>query len=139
MKISTKARYAVTAMLDLALYHSRGEVLSLTVITQRRELPLPYLEQLFVKLRLADLVKSTRGAMGGFSLAKEPEMITIYDIVVAVDQPVKTTQCSMNGIGCTKSGALCMSHYLWEDLGNTIQDFLKTTTLRHILCRNRIN
>jgi Rrf2 family iron-sulfur cluster assembly transcriptional regulator len=135
MKISTKARYAIMAMLELASsYAAEGaSVLPLVSIAKNQHLPLPYLEQIFSKLRAFGLLSSVRGASGGFALASKPSLISIYSIIDAVDQPVKTTRCANDGIGCGPSGVLCNTHFLWVDLGRTIEHFLQKTTLQDVL------
>ncbi len=135
MKISTKARYAIMAMLELASCYSADTALvfPLASIAKNQQLPLAYLEQIFSKLRAGGLLSSVRGAGGGFVLATKPSLISIYAIIDTVDQPVKTTRCANNGIGCGPSGVLCNTHYLWVELGRTIEDFLKKTTLQDVL------
>ena len=150
MHVSTKARYAVAALADLASLsrddknpHSHDNVnassahdvpVSLKDVAQRQELPLPYMEQIFVKLRRASLVTSVRGAQGGYTLNRAPNDIRISDIIYAVDGPTQTTRCAKDShTGCMSSGQRCMTHHLWEDLGRTIDDYFRHTSLRDVL------
>jgi Rrf2 family iron-sulfur cluster assembly transcriptional regulator len=138
MRLSTKARYAVTAMVDVALEEARGPV-SLATIAARQELPLAYLEQLFGKLRKAGLVKSCRGSAGGYILAHESEDVSILDIIAAVDTPLKATRCSADSsVGCRATGEKCLTHDLWDELGAVVQLFLTRVTLADV-CEKRIS
>jgi Rrf2 family transcriptional regulator, iron-sulfur cluster assembly transcription factor len=138
MKLSTKARYAVMAMTDLVMKGGSSAPCALAAIAERQELPLAYLEQIFVKLRKHNLVISVRGAAGGYVLGRSPETITIYDIIAAVDQPLKATRCKEKSpTGCQKKGARCMTHDLWEGLGFVVEQYLKNITLASILENNR--
>jgi Rrf2 family transcriptional regulator, iron-sulfur cluster assembly transcription factor len=137
LRLSTKARYAVTAMVDVALEEAAGPV-SLGAIADRQELPLPYLEQLFAKLRKAGLVTSSRGAAGGYMLARKPEDMRILDIITAVDTPLKATRCEKeSSVGCQTTGQRCLTHDLWEELGAVVQVFLARVTLADV-CNRRI-
>jgi Rrf2 family iron-sulfur cluster assembly transcriptional regulator len=127
------------AMVDLALYFSKtpsSKALSLTVIAERQELPLPYLEQLFSKLRRADLVKSMRGSFGGYELARPASHITMADIVQAVDVPMKATRCSGGGKGCQSNGNQCLTHDLWDELSAVVHGFLSQVTLEDVCKKN---
>lgn len=138
MRLSTKARYAVTAMVDVALEEARGPV-SLATIVARQELPLAYLEQLFGKLRKAGLVKSSRGSAGGYTLAHKSEDVSILDIITAVDTPLKATRCEhASSIGCRATGERCLTHDLWDELGAVVQLFLARVTLADV-CEKRIS
>lgn len=137
MKLSTKARYAVTAMVDLAI-HGKDACVSLKEIAVRQELPLPYLEQLFNKLKKTGMVKSTRGSNGGYVLNHPNESIRIIDIIQAVDKPVKTTRCEGHSPkGCQNTGLRCLTHDLWEELGTVIHLFLAKITLADV-CERRV-
>lgn len=137
MRLSTKARYAVTAMVDVALEEVAGPV-SLATIAERQELPLAYLEQLFGKLRKAGLVKSCRGSTGGYTLAYLAKDMRILDIIAAVDTPLKATQCeSASSNGCRTTGGRCLTHDLWDELGAVVQLFLTRITLEDV-CEKRI-
>ena len=118
MRLSTKGRYAVMAMVDLAK-HGKGEPISLAEIAERQEISLSYLEQLFAKLRVASLVKSVRGQGGGYLLARNADATRISDIILAVDEPIRATRCMPGApMGCTGNKSRCLTHDLWEELGN---------------------
>lgn len=139
MKLSTRGRYAVMAMADLARHsayapHEGGETQSLAAIAERQEISLAYLEQLFAKLRRAGLVSGVRGPGGGFRLAKRAEEMRIADIVVAVDEPLKATRClSETASGCLKKSGRCLTHHLWDELGVQIEQFLSSVTLADVI------
>lgn len=126
MKLTTKGRYAVTAMLDLALHNDSNPV-SLAEISERQDISLSYLEQLFSKLRRAGLVVSMRGPGGGYQLSTEPSKIVIADIIAAVDESVDATRCG--GMGDCQDNKRCLTHDLWADLSNQIRLFLTEITL----------
>ena len=126
MKLTTKGRYAVTAMLDLALHTSDNPV-SLAEISERQDISLSYLEQLFAKLRKAGLVVSMRGPGGGYQLNGSAADIAIADIISAVDEHVDATRCG--GIGDCQDNKRCLTHDLWMDLSKQIRDFLSEITL----------
>lgn len=134
MKLSTKARYAVMALLDM-LKESKETPVSLVSISERQSLPLPYLEQIFLKLRKNGLVQSTRGAQGGYVFARDPAEITLFDVVVSVDKEFKSKRCQHATIGCQPSGARCLTHDLWAKLDDTVELFFKSLTLRHVIDR----
>lgn len=137
MKIGTKGRYAVMAMIDLARFGSRGTPVSLSDVSQRQEISLSYLEQLFGRLRRHGLVVSTRGALGGYRLNHAPEAISIADIVKAADEPVKLTRCSAAGHeGCMSDKTQCLAHHLWEELENQMMGYLSRVSLKNVLERN---
>lgn len=137
MRLSTKARYAVTAMVDVAQEEGSGPV-SLATIADRQELPLAYLEQLFGKLRKAGLVKSSRGSLGGYVLARTAEHVSILDIIAAVDTPMKATRCKEgSSVGCRITSERCLTHDLWDELGAVVQLFLTRVTLADV-CEKRI-
>jgi Rrf2 family iron-sulfur cluster assembly transcriptional regulator len=138
MKLSTKGRYAVMAMVDLA-QRSNGEPVSLADIAKRQGLSLSYLEQLFSKLRRRGVVKSIRGPGGGYILSRRADRIYIADIVLAVDEPVRMTRCSPESPeGCGADQARCSTHELWEALGNQIYGFLNSVTVADV-CARRIS
>lgn len=132
MKLTTKGRYAVTAMLDLAL-HNGGEPVSLAEISERQDISLSYLEQLFSKLRRAGLVVSMRGPGGGYQLNGDPAKIAIADIIAAVDENVDATRCG--GLGDCQGNKRCLTHDLWSDLSNQIRLFLSEITLADMTSR----
>lgn len=137
MKLSTKGRYAVMAMVDLAS-HSRGSPVALADIAERQEISLSYLEQLFGKLRKGGLVKSVRGPGGGYLLARVPQQTRVSDIILAVDEPIQTTRCSPGTpAGCHNNKGRCLTHDLWEELGNQIYLYLSSVSL-HDICERRI-
>ena len=118
MRLSTKGRYAVMAMVDLA-QHSGGDPISLAEIAERQEISLSYLEQLFAMLRKGGLVKSVRGPGGGYLLAHHRGETRIADIILAVDEPIRATRCTPGApIGCRGNQTRCATHDLWEELGN---------------------
>lgn len=132
MKLSTKGRYAVMAMVDLAIYGG-GKPLSLAVIAERQEISLSYLEQLFGKLRRGELVKSVRGPGGGYLLSRPAADIRIADVILAVNEPIQATRCQPGSPnGCRKSKSRCLTHDLWEALGNQIYLFLNSVSLADV-------
>jgi Rrf2 family iron-sulfur cluster assembly transcriptional regulator len=137
MRLSTKGRYAVMAMVDLA-GHGNGAPVSLAEIAERQEISLSYLEQLFAKLRNAGLVKSVRGPGGGYLLGREGGDTRIADIILAVDEPIRATRCSPGApVGCRGNKTRCMTHDLWEELGNQIHLFLSSVSLADV-CQCRV-
>lgn len=130
MKLTTRGRYAVTAMLDLAL-HQQEEPIALQDIALRQEISLSYLEQLFSRLRQKGLVCSTRGPGGGYCLNRAPEHISIAEIIDAVDENVDTTRCG--GLQNCHSDGPCISHHLWSDLSDEIRRFLSNITLSLVI------
>jgi Rrf2 family iron-sulfur cluster assembly transcriptional regulator len=136
MKLSTKGRYAVTAMTDLAA-HSDGNPVALADIAERQEISLSYLEQLFGKLRKGGLVKSVRGPGGGYRLTLCASKTRIADIILAVDEPLKATGCQTGAThGCHSKRGRCLTHDLWEELSNHIYLFLTSVTLADVVERN---
>ena len=137
MKLSTKGRYAVMAMVDLAS-NSNGQPVALADIAERQEISLSYLEQLFAKLRKGGLVKSVRGPGGGYLLAHAIEESRISDIILAVDEPIRATRCAPGSpSGCRSNRSRCLTHDLWEELGNQIHLYLSSVTLADI-CGRRV-
>ena len=135
MRLSTKGRYAVMAMVDLAK-SSDGNPVALADIAARQEISLSYLEQLFAKLRRCGLVSSVRGPGGGYLLGQPACEMRIADIILAVDEPIRATRCSPGSpAGCTKSQARCLTHDLWEELGNQIHLFLSSVTVEDVVRR----
>ncbi len=137
MKLSTKGRYAVMAMADLAVNGS-GEPVNLAAIAARQNISIDYLEQLFLKLRRSGLVESTRGPGGGYTLAKDSEEIRISDIVRAVDEPLVVTRCQGDAIEGCVAGRQCLTHDLWSALGRQIQGFLSAITLGDVVNRRNL-
>lgn len=135
MRLTTKGRYAVTAMLDLALHSDEGPV-SLSDISGRQEISLSYLEQLFSKLRKKQLVSSMRGPGGGYRLNKTPADIFVAEIIDAVDESVDATNCKRQA-DC-QDGQTCLTHHLWADLSDQIHDFLNGISLESLVDRREI-
>ena len=137
MKLSTKGRYAVMAMADLAS-HGSGKPVSLAGIAERQGISLSYLEQLFGKLRKGGLVKSVRGPGGGYLLSHAADQTRISDIILAVDEPIKATRCQPRSpFGCHFDKGRCLTHDLWEELSNQIYLFLSSVTLADV-CERRV-
>lgn len=130
MKLTTKGRFAVTAMLDLALRHQQGPV-TLAGIGARQSISLSYLEQLFGKLRRHGLVESVRGPGGGYCLARPTANITVTDIIFAVDEPLDATQCG--GRENCQDDQRCMTHDLWAALNEKLHDYLNAVTLQDLV------
>lgn len=132
MRLSTKGRYAVMAMVDLAC-RSDGKPVALADIAERQEISLSYLEQLFAKLRKGGLVKSVRGPGGGYLLAHSAETTRISDIILAVDEPIRATRCqSGSPEGCRSNKSRCLTHDLWEELGHQIHLYLSAVSLADV-------
>src|SRR5512138_3566461 len=134
MRLTTKGRFAVTAMLDLALHSNDGPV-TLAGISGRQKISLSYLEQLFGKLRRRSLVESVRGPGGGYHLARDAAQVTVADIILAVEEQIDSTQCG--GRENCHDNSRCMTHELWEDLNATVQGFLSNVTLAQLVERQR--
>lgn len=134
MRLSTKGRYAVMAMADLAK-NGRERAVSLAEIATRQEISLSYLEQLFARLRRGGLVQSVRGPGGGYRLAKTADQTAVAEIVLAVDEPIRATRCSGQGSpkGCMIGGERCITHHLWEDLGREIHAYLAGVSLEDVV------
>jgi Rrf2 family iron-sulfur cluster assembly transcriptional regulator len=131
MRLTTKGRFAVTAMIDLGLRQSGGPV-TLAAISQRQQISLSYLEQLFGKLRRNELVESTRGPGGGYTLARKASDITVAEIIVSVDEPMDATQCGGKE-NCMGEGSRCMTHDLWAALNLRMVEFLSSVTLQKLV------
>ena len=130
MRLTTKGRFAVTAMVDLAMRQTRGPV-TLAAISERQHISLSYLEQLFGKLRRHKLVSSVRGPGGGYNLARVPQMITVAEIVSAVDEALDATQCG--GKENCHDDKRCMTHDLWATLNEKMYDYLSSVTLADLV------
>ncbi len=135
MRLTTKGRFAVTAMIDLALREDKGPV-TLAAISRRQEISLSYLEQLFGKLRRHEIVESVRGPGGGYNLARRAEDVTVADIIIAVDEPLDATQCGGKG-NCHgashETGAQCMTHELWSTLNEKMVEYLDSVSLKDLV------
>ena len=138
MRLTTKGRFAVTAMIDLALRQEQGPV-TLAGISQRQHISLSYLEQLFGKLRRHEIVESVRGPGGGYNLARRAENVTVADIIIAVDEPLDATQCGGKGTceGAKQPDGHCMTHELWSTLNQKMVDYLDSVTLRDLVEQQR--
>ncbi|KDE40581.1 MAG: Fe-S cluster assembly transcriptional regulator IscR [Nitrincola lacisaponensis] len=135
MRLTTKGRYAVTAMLDLALHEGKGPI-SLADISERQGISLSYLEQLFAKLRRNDLVASVRGPGGGYQLKRSQSEINVAEVIDAVNENVDATGCNKRG-DC-QSGEVCLTHHLWCDLSDQIHTFLNGITLADLVERKDV-
>jgi len=135
MRLTTKGRFAVTAMVDLAMRHGSGPV-TLAEISSRQKISLSYLEQLFGKLRRHQLVESVRGPGGGYCLAKDMADMSVAEIIVAVDEPIDATQC--RGKENCRDEEKCLTHDLWDDLGARIHAFLGEISLQDLLDKEGI-
>jgi len=137
MRLSTKGRYAVMAMVDLAQRSGDGPV-CLADVAERQEISLSYLEQLFAKLRRGGLVKSVRGPGGGYLLAHHRDRTRIADIILAVDEPIHAIRCKPGAtIGCRGDRSRCLTHDLWEELSNQIHLYLSSVSLGDV-CEKRV-
>jgi Rrf2 family transcriptional regulator, iron-sulfur cluster assembly transcription factor len=132
MRLTTKGRFAVTAMIDLALRSNAGPV-ALAAISQRQQISLSYLEQLFGKLRRHELVESTRGPGGGYSLGRAPGEISVADIIVAVDEPIDATGCGGKENCMGDDSGRCMTHDLWTSLNTKMIEYLDSITLKKLV------
>ncbi len=134
MILSTKGRYAVMAMVDLAAQKQAGPV-TLAAIAERQEIPLAYLEQIFAKLKRAGIVSSVRGPGGGYKLGKAADELTIAEIVLASEESIKMTRCGGEVKVCMATKTRCLTHDLWQGLGEQIQNYLGTLTLEDVVAR----
>lgn len=135
MRLTTKGRYAVTAMLDLA-FHSKKTPVTLTDIAQRQTISLSYLEQLFARLRKAGIVIGVRGPGGGYQFSRDISEINIAEIITAVDETLDSTKCG--GKGNCQDNQACLTHELWTDLSQQIRDYLSDITLKDLVSRKKI-
>lgn len=135
MRLTTKGRYAVTAMLDLALHADSGPV-ALADISKRQGISLSYLEQLFAKLRRRELVGSVRGPGGGYRLSRSSDAIDVAQVIDAVNESVDVTRC--NGDGGCQQGDVCLTHHLWSDLSAQIHNFLCDISLADLVKHNEV-
>ena len=137
MRLTTKGRYAVMAMADLALFKDKGPT-SLTDISFRQNISLAYLEQIFIKLKNKNLVKSVRGPKGGYVLETSPENIKISNIISAVDEEVKTLNCKKESKrGCNNKSSKCITHNLWDQLDQNINNFFERVKLQDLVKKNQ--
>jgi Rrf2 family iron-sulfur cluster assembly transcriptional regulator len=136
MRLSTKGRYAVTAMLDLAIHHAEGPV-TLAGISENQGISLSYLEQLFARLKKHGLVEGLRGPGGGYRLSRKPEDISVAEVITAIGEGIDVTSCAGNE-NC-QDGERCLTHELWTKLGNEIYDFLNGITLASFIQRDDVH
>lgn len=133
MMLTTKGRYAVMAMVDLSYYSKDDKAIALHEISNRQDIAVSYLEQLFNKLKKHNLVESFRGPGGGYKLAKKAKDISIFAIISAVDESIKITRCESMSKGClTKQNKICFTHALWDGLGKQITDYLESISLQDV-------
>jgi Rrf2 family transcriptional regulator, iron-sulfur cluster assembly transcription factor len=135
MRLTTKGRYAVTAMLDLSIHSSKGPV-NLSDISRRQDISLSYLEQLFARLRKRKLVSSVRGPGGGYRLGRSDNTIQVAEIIDAVNESLDTTKCQ--GKSDCQLGETCLTHHLWQDLSDQIHSFLSNITLADLVSKREI-
>lgn len=136
MKLTTKGRYAVTAMMDLALHESDNRRIALKSIAEHQEISIAYLEQIFAKLKANGLVNGSRGPNGGYRLSKPAGSISIFEIIDAVDEPIDVTRCL--GRKDCQDGEVCLTHELWTDLSQQISSFLDQLKLGDIVKTPRV-
>lgn len=135
MRLSTKGRYAVMAMTDLAAQDAAGAArgaVALADIAARQQISLAYLEQIFARLKRRGLVESVRGPGGGYRLARSAGDTSVAQVVLAVDEPLRTVRCASQEAGCMKGGARCATHALWDALGCQIENFLSGVSLEDV-------
>ncbi|MCB1856056.1 MAG: Fe-S cluster assembly transcriptional regulator IscR [Halieaceae bacterium] len=135
MRLTTKGRYAVTAMLDLALHHEQGPI-RLAGISDRQGISLSYLEQLFAQLRRRDLVRSVRGPGGGYHLGRHANEISVAEVISAVNEDTDVSRC--RGSGNCHDGETCLTHHLWMDLSDQVRAFLENISLGDLVKRQEI-
>lgn len=134
MRLTSKGRYAVMAMADLALHGGVSRAVPLQEVARRQEISLSYLEQLFAKMRRAGLVSGVRGPGGGYRLAREAGAVSIADIIDAVNEPIKATRCEDGSTkSCMGRTGRCIAHGLWQEMGDRIQTFLGSVSLADVL------
>ena len=136
MKLTTKGRYAVMAMADIAL-NNNFKPISLAEISTRQNISLAYLEQIFIKLRNKKLVKSARGASGGYTLEKPASEIRLSNIIFAVDEEIRTLNCKKQSKrGCNNKSTKCITHNLWDELDQHINGFFENKNLQDLIINN---
>ena len=135
MKIGTKGHYAVTAMVELSKYNNLDQPVSLASIAKTQNISVNYLEQLFIKMRKAGLVKSVRGALGGYLLTRTPSQISVWDVLIAAEEPMRINRCDadLRKSRCFGGMSKCLVHHIWEETRNRIHDYLGNISLQDIL------
>lgn len=134
MRLTSKGRYAVMAMADLALHSGAERAVPLQDVANRQEISLSYLEQLFARLRTAGLVSGVRGPGGGYRLARAPKDVSVAEIIAAVNEPIQTTRCKEgSGKSCMGKTGRCIAHNLWQEMGRRIQEFLASVSLADVV------
>ena len=136
MRLSTKAQYAVRALVDLSL-HSGGKPVALREISRREEIPLNYLEQLFLRLKKGEIIESVRGPRGGYILARSSSLIKISEIVATVEEPMNPVSCLDEEEGHCSRGSRCLTHNVWKGLGERIRGFLDSINLEDLTLEAR--
>lgn len=136
MRLTSKGRYAVMAMADLALHGGEDRAVPLQEVARRQEISLSYLEQLFARMRRAGLVAGVRGPGGGYRLAKSAAKTTVADIIAAVNEPIKATRCKEGSAkGCLGKTGRCIAHGLWQEMGERIHMFMASVSLADVLAQ----
>jgi len=136
MRLTSKGRYAVMAMADLALHGGGERAVPLQDVARRQEISLSYLEQLFARMRRAGLVSGVRGPGGGYRLSRAASAVTIADIIAAVNEPIKATRCEEGSAkSCIGRSGRCIAHGLWQEMGDRIQNFLTSVSLADVLAQ----
>ena len=136
MRLTSKGRYAVMAMADLALNSGAERAVPLQEVARRQEISLSYLEQLFSRMRRAGLVDGVRGPGGGYRLARSPGEMTIAEIIAAVNEPIKTTRCKEgSGKSCIGKSGRCIAHGLWQEMGDRIHGFLASVSFADVVAQ----
>lgn len=136
MKLTTKGKYAVTALLDLSLYQKGKKFTSLSKVANRQGIPIPYLEQLFMNLRKAKILEASRGPRGGYRLSRSTSDINVSEIITAVENTMDATQCG--GTADCHSGSRCLAHDLWSELNDQVDNFLASKSLEDVVKNQRV-
>ena len=134
MRLTSKGRFAVTSLVDIAINSEEDKPVSLSEISNRQNISLSFLEQIFLSLKKNGIVKSVRGPSGGYLFAKDPSFIMIYDVINAIDEDLKITRCNGIDYGCipTKKKTKCLTHNLWNNLSNHISSFLNSVSIEDV-------
>ncbi len=134
MKLTSKGRFAVMSLVDIAINSVGNKPVSLSEISSRQDISLPFLEQIFISLKKSGIVKSVRGPLGGYTFAKNPDFIKIYDVIKAIDEDLKIMRCNGVDFGCipNKRKTKCLTHNLWNQLSNHIFFFLSSVSINDV-------